>query len=173
MNSFLFVSLSCLLSAVVFTLLARAFFFIVSVEGQSMSPTLVGGDRLLALRFWPARWLRQGQIVVTRYPDRHLQQDLEVLSQQKYIKRITGLPGDTVRVEWPNFPRPAEPDELPQPRRWRIPPGHYFVQGDSWGLDSTIVGPLPFHALCGVALMKLRPRSMIGGSQVTIAGKKE
>jgi signal peptidase I len=173
MNSFLFVSLSCLLSLIIFILLARAFFFIVSVEGQSMSPTLVHGDRLLALRFWPARWLRQGQIVVTRYPNRRPQHDPGVPGQQKYIKRVTGLPGDTVTVERPNFPRLAAPDELPHSRRWRIPPGHYFVQSDSWGLDSTVVGPLPFCAFCGLVLVKLRRRPEAIGSQAAAAEKTE
>jgi signal peptidase I len=59
LNAALFMFLSCLLSIIIFVLLARAFFFIVTVEGQSMSPTLTNGDRLLAIRFWPVHWLHE------------------------------------------------------------------------------------------------------------------
>jgi signal peptidase I len=174
MNSFLFVSLSCLLSLIIFVLLARTFFFIVTVEGQSMSPTLTNGDRLLAIRFWPARWLRQGQIVVTHYPLNRLPYASDDLGEQRYIKRITGLPGDTIIVKRPNFPPPRsdEPDTLFEPRQWLIPPGHYFVEGDSWGLDSTTVGPLPFQAFCGLTFMKLRRRQKESISQVVVANSR-
>jgi signal peptidase I len=173
MNVLLFVSLSCLLSAVVFVLLARAFFFIVRVEGRSMSPTLVDDDRLLALRLWPARWLRRQQIVVTRYPETRPPHLLDTFTEQKYIKRVTGLPGDTITIDRPNFPPLPAPDDPLQPRTWHIPPGHYFVQSDSWGLDSTTLGPIPFRALCGVALVKLRRRPEVVGSQATAAAKNE
>ncbi len=125
-----------------------------------MTPTLQHGDRALVLRFWPARWLRRGQIVVTRYPDTRQTGNLDALGEQKYIKRITGLPNDTVVVERANFPSPqmAAFSEQSEPRTWHIPPGHYFVLGDSWGVDSSVVGPIPFHALCGVVIMKLKHR---------------
>lgn len=58
------------------------------------------------------------------------------------------------------FP-PFFPDVYSQqlePRTWHIPSEHYFVQGDSWGLDSSIVGPIPFHALYGVVITKLKRR---------------
>jgi signal peptidase I len=165
--------LSCLLSVVIFVLLARAFFFIVSVEGKSMLPTLAPGDRLLALRLWPARWLRRRQIVVTRYPQSHAQHAPNALSEQKYIKRVTGLAGDTITIELPDVKPLLMPDYPPQPRNWHIPPGHYFVQSDSWGLDSTTLGPIPFRALCGVALVKLRRRPEVVGSQATAAAKNE
>ncbi|MBX3059928.1 MAG: signal peptidase I [Anaerolineae bacterium] len=140
--------------------LARLLLFVVEVQGQSMTPTLLHGDRVLALRFWPGRWLRHRQIVVTHYPDTHQQHRPDTLSQQKYIKRITGLPGDTMTVEMPPLPpsQKAAAVRWPQPRTWRVPPGHYFVQGDSWGLDSRLLGPLPFGALCGVVIMKLKRR---------------
>lgn len=185
----LYFLLSCLFGVGLLVVLARLFLFIVEVQGQSMTPALLPGDRVLALRFWPGRRLRRGQIVVTHYPDTHQQHPPDTFSQQKYIKRITGLPGDTMTVEMPplasappgDFMSDGSPppmktvaqdsflrgqvgnlpyigSELAQPRTWHVPPGHYFVQGDAWGLDSRILGPLPFGALCGVVIMKLKRR---------------
>ncbi|MBL1129475.1 MAG: signal peptidase I [Chloroflexi bacterium] len=156
----LYFLLSCLFGVGLLVVLARLLLFIVEVQGQSMMPTLLPGDRVLALRFWPGRWLRRGQIVVTHYLDTRQTRQPDALSEQKYIKRITGLPGDTMTVEMPPLPpsQKAAANERPQPRTWRVPPGHYFVQGDSWGLDSRIVGPLPFRALRGVVIMKLKRR---------------
>jgi signal peptidase I len=152
----LYFLLSCLVGVGLLVGLARLFLFLVEVEGQSMVPALLHGDRVLVLRFWPGRWLRRGQIVVTHYLVGGGRRNPDGLSEQKYIKRITGLPGDTMIVESPNLP-PAQSGGF-GPHTWHVPPGHYFVQGDSWGLDSTIVGPLPFRALCGVVMMKLKSR---------------
>lgn len=61
----------------------------VAIEGLSMYPTLNNGDRFLFHR-WPY-WLgspERGEIVVIRDP---LDAELE-------IKRVVGLPGDTVQV---------------------------------------------------------------------------
>lgn len=157
----LYFLLSCLFGVGLLVVLARLLLFIVEVQGQSMTPTLLPGDRVLALRFWPGRRLRRGQIVVTHYLDTRPMRQPDDLSEQKYIKRVTGLPGDTITVSGNvPFPPPQLPaiNEPPKPRTWRVPPGHYFVQGDSWGLDSRIVGPLPFRALRGVVIMKLKRR---------------
>ncbi|HRQ38668.1 MAG TPA: signal peptidase I [Chloroflexota bacterium] len=156
----LYFLLSCLVGVGLLVGLARVVLFIVEVEGQSMIPALLHGDRVLVLRFWPGRWLRRGQIVVTHYLDSWQTRQPDALSEQKYIKRVTGLPGDTMTVETLHFPAPqkAAASERLVARTWHVPPGHYFVQGDSWGLDSRIVGPLPFGALCGLVIMKLKRR---------------
>lgn len=123
-----------------------------------MMPGLLPGDHVLVLRFWPRQWLRRGQVVIISYPDHGQMCYQDTLVKPKYIKRITGLPGDTMRVAIPSF-FPSFPDvfsQQPEPRTWHIPSEHYFVQGDSWGLDSNIVGPIPFHALYGVVITKLK-----------------
>jgi hypothetical protein len=40
-------------------------------------------------------------------------------------------------------------------RIWHIPRDHFFIKSDSIGLDSAILGPLPFSDLLGIILMKL------------------
>lgn len=150
----------------IFTLLilTRTFLFLVQVEGWSMSPTYLPGDRLLALRYLPRRWLRRGRIVVWKMPSELPMSSMSnTMRAQLYIKRIVGLPGDEVLAPVVKLPETDEAanwmvqgQEL---RTWHIPAGHCFVKGDSPGFDSTTFGPLPLHALRGVILAKL-PRRM-------------
>jgi signal peptidase I len=128
-----------------------------------MVPTLENGDRVLVLRLWHTGWLRKEQIVVTCYanapwnPIRHPKED----RGDRYIKRIVGMEGDTVITQLLDLPEPmrekyqSQHDEDGQ-RVWEIPPGHCFVKGDSFGLDSTLIGPIPLRAVQGIVLMKLR-----------------
>jgi signal peptidase I len=159
------VLLTCPLGLVLLILLARALLFIVNVEGESMYPALGHGDRVLALRYWPSRRLRRGQIIVTRYEATQWYPDPypTAARNERYIKRIVGLPGD--RVNAPNY---ELPDSLHAKRElmnqgqgrpiWFVPHGHYFVMGDSRGFDSATIGPVPFRAFCGIVLMKLKRR---------------
>jgi nickel-type superoxide dismutase maturation protease len=70
-------------TAVLVGALIRARPFRAEVAGDSMAPTLMAGDWLIATR--PDR-LRRGQVVVVRHPER----DLEL------VKRVAALPGDRV-----------------------------------------------------------------------------
>ena len=66
--------------------IARAY----TVDGPSMLPTLVNGERLMVdkitYRFRPPR---RGEIVVFRYPAN---------PKESFIKRVIGVPGDTVQI---------------------------------------------------------------------------
>lgn len=59
-----------------------------TVSGDSMQPTLEDNDRLISLRH---QKIAHNEIVVLDAPDRK--------GGLLYIKRIIGMPGDTVRVE--------------------------------------------------------------------------
>lgn len=80
------VGIAAVLSVVIITFVMQSFL----VEGSSMYPTLYDRDRLfvnkLVYRF---REPRRGEIVVFRYPS-----DL----RKNFIKRVIGIPGDTVAV---------------------------------------------------------------------------
>lgn len=133
--------------------LLRRSLAIVTVHGQSMVPTLHGGDRVLLLRYrW--RWLlRWGQLVVCRYPQRHT-----------YIKRLIGLGGDHVVLPAQAAPyHPIGDDAMVHEADdvvvWQVPPGCCFVKGDAaYSYDSTFWGPISLEHLVGIVLLKLPRR---------------
>lgn len=141
--------------------LARRLFVLVIVEGISMWPTLKPGDRVLALRFWPHRLLRKGQIVLV-WPWSGGISSEHTYETAPYIKRITGLPGDAVPSTVSPVPKEqgAQPrasgEESQIPRTHRVPDGHIFVASEiPGGLDSTKWGPVPFRSVKGVVVWKL------------------
>ncbi|MDD5146093.1 MAG: signal peptidase I [Candidatus Pacebacteria bacterium] len=90
--SFLWETLKVLIIALVIVVPIRYFLFQpFFVRGQSMEPNFENGDYLiideLSYRF---RSPERGEAIVFKYP-----QD----TTQRYIKRIIGLPGETVEIE--------------------------------------------------------------------------
>jgi signal peptidase I len=55
---------SLFLLLLLFLFLLRRCLVIITVYGRSMEPTLVAGDRVLLLRFWSCRLLRQGGVTI-------------------------------------------------------------------------------------------------------------
>ncbi len=82
--------------AVVLALLIDGFIIInATVPSGSMEKTIMTGDRVLGTRF--AYWFsdpKRGDIVVFRYPI-----DEAKGKRTKFIKRIIGLPGETVTIQ--------------------------------------------------------------------------
>src|SRR5579885_511041 len=110
-------------------LFIRLCLVVVIVRGQSMSPTLDPGDRVLALRIFARSWIRKGQIVLVRQADGgHLPEMISVLS---HIKRVVALGEETF------ISASGEQD-------WHIPPGYIFVCGDNQkhSIDSRTWGPV-------------------------------
>ncbi len=116
----------------------RSFLNVVNVVGVSMQPALQHGDRLLALRHWPARKIRRGQIVIIYvwWCEKGGVHENELL-----VKRVTGIPGDRARVG---------------DQEICVPEGHFFVESDFEGADSRRWGPVPDQRLYGISLFKLR-----------------
>jgi signal peptidase I len=60
------------------------------IPSNSMAPTLVPGDRMLANKLGiGGRHLERGELIIFRYSANR---------EQRYVKRIIGLPGDTVEL---------------------------------------------------------------------------
>jgi signal peptidase I len=123
----------------------------VRMAGKSMSPNINDGDKLFMLK--QIGELRRGDIVIFLYPENQT---------KSYIKRIVGLPGETIevidgkvfingnRIEEPYLaPEYASQDSTPEPLA--IPPDNYFVLGDNrrQSSDSRYWGPLPRKLIYG------------------------
>ncbi|HEX7335125.1 MAG TPA: signal peptidase I [Pyrinomonadaceae bacterium] len=142
----LFTSAACLITGM----------YPVKVEGVAMAPALNDGDRILIERD-PDK-LERGDIVVFLYP--HDQ-------AKSYIKRIVGLPNETVElregkvlVNGQLLPEPYVDPRLDQARRSvaesRLDADSYFVVGDNRdnSSDSRIWGPLHRKFIYGRYLRK-------------------
>lgn len=78
--------------AIVIGLLIRNFVFtIASVNGKSMYPTLNHGDKLFCLSYKKYGKVKRGDIVVVSPPIKG--------ERRKFIKRVIGLPGETIKFE--------------------------------------------------------------------------
>lgn len=164
----------CIASVGAFLFLIKRFVCVVHVQGVSMEPTFVHGDRVIALSRWPQRWLRQGQVVVferepevTGIPDGMAIADLQ-LGKELVIKRLIGLPDDIVTQPCTS-PDGSTPttcqsyDATTNIATWHIPAHHGFVKGDSTiSFDSVQWGPIPLASIKGVVIAKLpyRPSPM-------------
>ncbi len=134
------------------------------VRGNSMSPGIHDGDRILVgawtYLFGP---IDRGDVVVLQYP---LDPRLD------YIKRIVGLPGDEIMIAggrvWVNGQQLAEPYvEETDPESYcstHVRPGHFFVLGDNRrrSSDSREFGQVPVENVRGRVDLRLWPPSRAG-----------
>jgi signal peptidase I len=156
-----------LLIALVYTLvnLATVRFFI---EGPSMQPNFHEGQYLVVSR---AHYLlgdpTRGDIIVFDAPGDDQSADNPLL-----IKRLIGLPGDTVAIRngqvYINDVTLSEPYIL-EPcttntcadRFWEVPPGEYFMMGDNRNnsRDSRSFGTVTKDRIIGEAIIRYWPPS--------------
>ncbi len=126
----------------------------VRVENVSMKPTLEPGQFLLVNRVsYKLGKPHIGDIIVFHAPG---------VSDQDYIKRVIGLPGDEVHVEngtvFINNQPLYEPyiSEMPNyTGSWTVPDTEYFVLGDNRNnsSDSHLWGFVPENDIVGRALL--------------------
>ncbi len=131
------------------------------VPSCSMWPTLRPGDRMLVLKVGDS--LSRGAIVVFTRPAR----DYSAPAGEDLVKRIIGLPGETIwsrndtvyidgrPIAQPWLPR-QERDALGQPiRRQTIRAGDYFMLGDFRGnsYDSRYWGQVPGTSIIGRVML--------------------
>jgi signal peptidase I len=126
----------------------------VRVDGFSMRPTLEDGEFVLvnrlAYRFGD---FQRGDIIVFHFP---------MDPSQELIKRIIGLPGDTIKIEnntvQVNGQTLNEPYIAAEPAysgTWQVPEGKLFVLGDNRNdsSDSHSWGLLPEENVIGKAVL--------------------
>ena len=167
-----------IVTALLAVLIIRSFFFtIIRVDGTSMTDTLQNNDRLFVTVLdmklhGPDRF----DVVITHYDD----------TLKEYVKRVIGLPGDTLEVKsgvlYVNGEAYEEPFlspdrivnySLPQYDFGpiEVPEGSYFVMGDNRdnSRDSRRVGFLSEDKIVGKVRYIIWPLNRIGsvgGSEV-------
>jgi signal peptidase I len=124
------------------------------VSGECMQPHLYTGERVLANKMaYRLAAPRRGDIVIFDYPKDE---------RQVYVKRVIGLPGETVSMRAGAIF--INDRALPEPYRVfdahgdmaarAIPAGEFFVMGDNRDVsdDSRYWGDLPRHDIIGRAV---------------------
>ncbi len=168
------------LAVVVRTYVAQMFY----IPSGSMLPTLQVGDRIVVDKLsYHLHDVHRGDIVVFRRPP------LEDADYTDLVKRVIGLPGDTIAsvhgrvtidgkpLAEPWLPSPA-PQTLPSPitapyslnHPYKVPPGHYFVMGDNRtdSEDSRYFGPIPGSLIVGKMVFTVWPPN--GVAWIVVSG---
>ncbi|MBA2502967.1 MAG: signal peptidase I [Pyrinomonadaceae bacterium] len=140
----------------------------VKVEGSSMLPRLHDGERIFVnkLVYYGLPELERGDIVVFWFPDD---------PSKSYIKRVIGLPGETIEVRdgrilvngreivEPYLDSQRNVARVNEPPR-RVKDHYYFVMGDNRdrSSDSRDWGLVPEKYIYGKALLRFWPLDVAG-----------
>ncbi len=153
-----------IISAFIIAFLINKFvLFKVLIPSESMVPTLNVGDRLFVTRIYNLDRLERGDIIV--FYSEELQEDL--------IKRLIGLPGDTIEIE--NGVVSVNGEVLQEDYIgaqdnyngvYEVPEGKYFFLGDNrlYSKDSRYwINPyIDGEDITGKAQIKVYPLDQIG-----------
>jgi signal peptidase I len=152
-------------------LLALVIFFAVHfmvqncrVEQTSMQPNFHEGQYVLVNKtaYWFGRNPQRGDVIIFHVPD-----------QPDRIKRVIGLPGETIEVKPDGTVYITDIDgnrsRLEEPYlatyhsgasgTWTVPEGEYFAMGDNRSVsqDSREIGPIPRNKIVGKAWLIVWP----------------
>lgn len=151
--------------ALILALLIRQFLVAsFTVEGHSMEPTLHDGERLLVYKLgYRFGEPERGDIIVFRYP---------LDPSRDFIKRVIGLPGDTIEIRngevYINGERVEEPyranNSFGNHGPVTVGEGQVYVLGDNRGNshDSRVFGPVPEEFIIGEAVAVFWPLQYAG-----------
>ncbi len=145
------------------------------VKGQSMEPNFETGDYLivdeLSYRF---REPQRGEVVVFKYPQN---------PTQRYIKRIIGLPGETIEIDEGkiivyqdgkaqilNESSYLPDSEVTGKMRLVLGNDEYFVLGDNRPVsyDSRRWGTLPRKNIVGRVFLRVWPFTVFAGTTIKL-----
>jgi signal peptidase I len=139
------------------------------VSGESMEPNFHDKEYLLVNKIgYTISTPKRGDVVVFKFPG-----ELD----QKYIKRVVGLPGDTIEIKnngvYVNnqkllesyIPVTTQTAPLVNQTKWTVKDKEYFVMGDNRenSNDSRVWGVLPKEYLIGKIIYSIYPISNLNG----------
>lgn len=128
--------LPIIIALVAAILLNKFLYFKIDVPTSSMYPTIVPGDKIFVRRIYKPNKLKHGDIVVFR----STQTNQSELEEKLLIKRLIGLPGDTVTIKDGKVSiNGKEIEEAyvvnkevnPKDQEFKVPDGKYFFLGDN------------------------------------------
>ncbi|MBU4438589.1 MAG: signal peptidase I [Acetobacterium sp.] len=151
--------------AIVLAFIIKMFLFdFVMVQGSSMFPTLVQGDRLIVNKIgYTIGEPDYGDIVILSYSD-----------SVEYVKRVIGKGGDTIEIKNMVVYRNGEPleedyintDPYEDFAKVTVPAGTYFVMGDNRANSSDSrypsLGFVKKDAIDGRVIFRIWPFTEIG-----------
>lgn len=173
---------------VVMAIMVMVYLFIMSpqeISGQSMYPTFENGEYILTNKIeYKLHEPQRGDVVVFRSPQN---KDID------YIKRIIGVPGDTVSLQngkyylngvileemyLPKDLYTFAGNFLQEGESITVPPNKFFVSGDNrpHSLDSREFGTIPKEDIIGKALFRYWPldrAGLISRPETTTTSDKE
>ena len=138
------------------------------IPSGSMENTIMTGDRLIGLRLaYKNSDPQRGDIIIFKFPDDET---------QKYVKRVIGLPGETVTIKDAKVyidGELLEEDYLKEdwvvstgPYTFEVPEGSYFVMGDnrndSWDARFWTNTYVTEDKILGKAIFRYWPFTNIG-----------
>ena len=145
---------------IIFVVLFRTFILTpVRVKGPSMMPNLKEKDVLLLNKL--KRTYKRGDVVVIKLSGK----------KEEMIKRIIGLPGDTIEIEngvvYINTKKIKEPYKngmTGNVESIKLKDNEYYVLGDNRGLsmDSRLFGPVTKKEIKGKTKIRIYPFKRIG-----------
>lgn len=155
----------CIACALVIGLFLRFFVIeFVNVSGHSMEPGLTQNEIVLVEKVGRYFSLPEyGNVVIVKF---------SVVDDRYYVKRVIGLPGDTLSVTDGKVVRNGEVLDEPylledtifeSMDEVTVPEGHIFVMGDNrnGSTDSRVVGAIPKKDIIGHGLCVIFPFSEI------------
>lgn len=157
-----------LVAFVVKTFFVQAF----QIPSASMHPTLLEGDRVLVNKLsYRLHDINRGDVVVFRRP---ANMPAGPSDPEDLIKRVIGLPGDTLQtksgkvyvngreLEEPYLAKGTETLDIDDPVT--VPEGRIWVMGDNRGdsQDSRVFGPVAQDTVVGRAFVIMWPPGRLG-----------
>lgn len=174
------------IAVVIKTFLVQPFW----IPSESMLPTIEVNDRVMVNKLaFQLGELERGDIVVFRdpaepeieesVPEAVIRSVLEAVGvrtrgRDDLIKRVIGLPGETVTIEGSRVhidgvaidePYLSETSSMPDEGPFEVAEGQVFVMGDNreFSFDSRRFGPISQEDLVGEAFLTIWPLANFGG----------